>query len=131
VFTAGGQAERDVGDGRVLVGAPELRAQLEAAARRLFGGADTTGFWDVLAMSDLGIDYYTPNETIDGQQVVPYPYRYPYLDAVLDGLLPARLASEQARAANDLAGLLMIAAGTYDREQIAPLLHAGAGATPC
>src|SRR5262245_15893720 len=107
VFTAGGRVERDIGDGRVLASAPELFAAMEAAAGRLFGGADPTAFWDVLATSDLDVDYYPPNEFVSGRQVVPYPYRYPYLDAVLDGLLPARMSSARAQVANELDELLL------------------------
>jgi hypothetical protein len=80
-----------------------MRRELERAAQRAFGGGD-------------------------GESVVRYPFRYPYLDPVLDRLLPARLSRAQAEAANDLDGLLIVAAGSYQREQIPALLHAGAGA---
>ena len=127
IFTPGGDAERAVG-GRALPGADALREELDTAAQRAFGGADAAEFWNVLALFDVGIDYYPPAERIAGQVVVPYPFHYPYLDPVLDTLLPAPLSRAQAEAANDLAGLLIVAAGTYSREQIPALQHAGAGA---
>jgi hypothetical protein len=127
VLTAGGEAERAIGDGRSFSRAA-VRTELERAAGRAFGGADTTQFWDVLALSDLGIDYYAPAEIVAGKSIVPYPYRYPYLDALLDQMLPPPLSRSQAEAANDLAGLLLVAAASFTREEIPALLHAGPGA---
>ncbi len=127
IFTAGSDAERAVGAGHAL-SPTGLRTALDAAAQRAFGGADATEFWNVLALSDLGIDYYPPAETVNGESIVAYPFRYPYLDAVLDQLLPTQLSRTQAAAANDLAGLLVVAAGSVSRDEIPALLHTGPGA---
>jgi tetratricopeptide (TPR) repeat protein len=126
IFTPGGDVERAVTDGAVLAHEPALREALEAAARRAFGGADTAEFWDVLALPDL--EFHAQSDIVDGGQVVPYPYRYPHLDPVLDRLLPARLSADQADAVNDLAALLIVGTGSFGVDENPSLENAGAAA---
>src|SRR5439155_11317821 len=59
------------------------------------------------------------NESESPQEVseprIQYPFHYPPLDRFLDRVLPATLGRRQAAAANDVAGLLILAAVHFRR----------------
>src|SRR5262245_20368622 len=78
IFTPGGDGGRAFGEGRSMPSLAALREELDAAARRVVGESGADEFWNVLALSDLGIDYFPLPDT-SGESVVPYPFRYPYL----------------------------------------------------
>jgi tetratricopeptide (TPR) repeat protein len=109
VFTPGGTAERAVREGRVLTDQAAMRRALDTGERSLLGPAATRRLDPLIERIDSVVD-----DRVIVADRIHYPFRLkPQLAGLLDGALPRRLTPLQRRRANDLAGLLILAAGRF------------------
>jgi cellulose synthase operon protein C len=112
-FTPGSDAAAAVDDGRLLTDIQAMADALNHQDELLFGRVDVAPMVRLVTHGGL----VPLNETPSPHQVIeariPYPFHYPPLDRFLDSVLPARLDAHQAGLANDLAGLLVLAAAHF------------------
>ncbi len=106
--TPGGAADQAIHSGRILTDPQEMRDVIDRVARAAFRDGDTAAFWNVIEPDDA-VDFFGADEGAS----VPYPYRYPALDALLDTLLPHPVPASLVPEVNDLAALLIIMAVDY------------------
>lgn len=102
-FSPGGVAAATVARGRVLTDLQAMRDALGAAMDELLDRRQRAALERLLVDHNAAFGFSEP----------PYPFRFPRLDAVLDTALPAVLDPGQARAANDLGALLVLAAARF------------------
>lgn len=118
-----GPTARLVQDPAVLADPEALHDAIIDLAAQLFGGKSRAdAFWQVLTEHTL--DFYPYESTLHAYR---YPYRYEFLDPLLDNDFPADPGPAQADLANDLAGLLILFGANTSRDS-AKAAHQTAGA---
>ena len=103
VFTPGGATAATVARGTVLTNVGAMHEALREAMDELFDSRQRAELERLLADDRAALTSALP----------PYPFRIPQLEIVLDAALPAVLDARQARAANDLGALLVLAAARF------------------
>ena len=108
VFAHGGAAEDAVEQGAVLTDPAAMLDALDRAAAAAL--PEGTGA-DLLRIAKQGPALFD----VVAYRPVPYPFRYPRLEAVLGGV-PAGLSEQQATALGDLGALLIVAGARFPQE---------------
>ena len=87
-----------------------MESALEQAYRRMFGRNGGAPLARIV--SDYVPNLYAPDDGLTVERI-HYPFRFPLIDRYLDGALDTPLNERQSSAANDLAGLLILAAARF------------------
>jgi cellulose synthase operon protein C len=112
VFTVDGAAERAVDGAGVLTDGDLMAGAVEDASTALLpsGGGDS----ELIGMvGDAALTTTMFDPEILAADRLPDPYRHPAADDLLDRILPGALDAAAAASANDLAGLLVLAADRF------------------
>jgi tetratricopeptide (TPR) repeat protein len=111
-FTAGGHVAGAVREGDLLTDVTSMYGALNDASRALFGTTDYSPMAHLVLNGNLRLSDWLIEHGVDYSHI-RYPFRYPPLDRFLDRALPAKLSETRSSEANDLAGLLILAAARY------------------
>lgn len=112
VFAPGGDVQRAVDEGGVLVDAERMATGLQSATLDLLPFGDgASALAALVADSALTPTLFDPLSST--AQRLPDPYLHPPIDALLDRVLPGPLDPARSAAASDLAGLLTVAAARF------------------